>query len=668
VAFLLVGLLLAIVSWPSLASAFSRPMRQPPISSQAGVQRQRLTTPTASSSSPAACEVAPGGVCGRVIVPLNRQEPKGAKIGIAYVRFPHTDTAHPALGTIFVTQGGPGFSAINNMQNAYLAMFGPLLEHRDLVLIDQRGVGRSRAIDCPTLQGGGKGDPYAAVASCGAQLGSRADLYGSAEVARDIDAVRAALGVSQFDFYGGSYAGVDIQAYAARFPGRLRSVVLDSSVLLSVEDGWNSAEPAQVVKAVELVCERSPLCRSANPDPVGELRWLVRRLRAEPVDGVGRDADGGTHRLHVTEAMLAALLQNEAGGLLVQGEIPAAARALRVGDSAPLLRLAAENDFPAFHGVTSDPTSLSLGDNFARFCTDGTFQWDKSGSPAQRRAQFEQAREALNPDRFAPFSLDAWVVPAPLGYLPDLCIGWPAPTHSPEPPVPAGTKAPGLPALVLTGDLDLSVPPAESTQLTGMFPQASVVSLAESGHHTAFSFQAPCSQALVVHFIDQLQAGDTSCARHVSLVLPAVASFPRRAASQEEAEGQATSEDGALRLHVARIAAATLIDALKRGFIQMQPPGVPHHGVGLRGGAFTIEESPTAATVHLTGARFAEDVSVTGDATVAEFLTLDASLTVTGAARGTLHVHGIWLDPAATRLTITGQLDGRRVNTSVPAA
>jgi pimeloyl-ACP methyl ester carboxylesterase len=65
----------------------------------------------------------------------------------------------------------------------------------------------------------GSEEPYEAVAGCGARLGESSDLYGSAEVARDIDAVRAALGVSQFDFYGGSYAGVDIQAYAARFPG-----------------------------------------------------------------------------------------------------------------------------------------------------------------------------------------------------------------------------------------------------------------------------------------------------------------------------------------------------------------------------------------------------------------------------------------------------------------
>jgi pimeloyl-ACP methyl ester carboxylesterase len=639
-----------------------------------GLKQQWLTAPSSStlppvapSSSPASCEAAPGGLCGRVSVPLNRHDPKGAKIAIAYVLFPHTDTAHPVLGTIFVTQGGPGVSAINNLQNAYLSMFGPLLERRDLVLIDQRGVGRSQAIDCPSLQSG-SGDPYAAVANCGAQLGASADLYGSAEVVRDIEAVRAALGVRQFDFYGSSYAGVDIQAYAARFPGRLRSAVLDSSVDLAAEDPWNSAEPAQIVKAVELLCERSALCSSANPRPADELLWLIGRLRAQPLSGVGRDADGVAHQLSVTEARLGAILQGEEGGLLVQGEIPAAARALRSGDSAPLLRLAAETDFPPFQGVPSDPTLESLGEGFARLCTDGNFAWDKADSVARRRVEFDQARSALGPGRFFPFSVDAWVFPpAPYFYAPDLCIGWPAPTHHAEAPVPEGTVVPGLPVLVLTGDLDLSVPPSESAQLTRMFPDASVVSVAESGHDTAFNFQAPCVGALVVRFIDALRTGDTSCARHPAFIVPARDSFPRRASSLEHSRAPATSGDdgggGALRERVARIAASTVTDAFRRTFIQKQP-----NGVGLRGGTFQFEEASTGPTIHLVGARFAEDVAVTGEATIAEFLTLDANLSVSGVAHGTLHVHGIWLDPAATRLTITGQLNGRPISTSVPAA
>jgi pimeloyl-ACP methyl ester carboxylesterase len=633
----------------------------------AGLQRQGLNSPSgapAPNASAATCQVAPGGLCGRVLVPLDRHDPKGPRIGVAYVLFRHTDTAHPALGTILVTQGGPGISVINNLQNAYLSMFGPLLNRRDLVLIDQRGVGRSRTIRCPEVQNGSE-EPYEAVAGCGARLGESSDLYGSAEVARDIDAVRAALGVSQFDFYGGSYAGVDIQAYAARFPDRLRSAVLDSSMRIDPSDPWNSAEPAQIVKAVELLCERSALCSGANPNPADELAWLIRRLRAEPVEGIGLDADGVVHHVRVTEATLGAMLQLEDGGLLVQGEVPAAARALRSDDSTPLLRLAAENDFPSFSGGPRNPTVLSVGDAFARFCTDGRFQWDKAGSPAQRRAQFDQARAALSPDRFDPFSLDAWVVPAPLGYLPDLCIGWPAPTHDPEPPVPDGTVVPGLPVLLLTGDLDLTVAPGVSTRLTGMFPNASVVSIAESGHHTSFGFQSACAQRLVVRFVAARQPGNTSCAAHPTLIVPARDSFPRRASAQGPelaAKPPPRTEGDSLRERVAAIAAATVTDAFRRSFIQTQPDGV-----GLRGGAFHFEEASAGPTIHLSGARFAEDVAVTGEATVVEGVTLEASLSVAGAAQGTLHVHGVWLVPGAGRLKISGSLDGHQITTSVPA-
>jgi pimeloyl-ACP methyl ester carboxylesterase len=84
-----------------------------------------------------------------------------------------------------------------------------------------RGTGLSQAIHCPSLQQPG-GEPYEAVRTCGAQLGSRSDLYGSADVAQDIEAVRAALEVERFDFYGFTYAAADAQAYAVPL-GALRA-------------------------------------------------------------------------------------------------------------------------------------------------------------------------------------------------------------------------------------------------------------------------------------------------------------------------------------------------------------------------------------------------------------------------------------------------------------
>ena len=73
-------------------------------------------------------------------------------------------------------------------------MYGPLLDRRNLLLVDQRGTGRSEPIDCPALQDL-KGDYAPAAAACGAALGARADDYSTALSADDLAAVVDALGL-----------------------------------------------------------------------------------------------------------------------------------------------------------------------------------------------------------------------------------------------------------------------------------------------------------------------------------------------------------------------------------------------------------------------------------------------------------------------------------------
>jgi pimeloyl-ACP methyl ester carboxylesterase len=170
----------------------------------------------------------PGGLCGRVEVPLDRDRPDGAQIGIFFAVFPHTDDSAHAGRPIFATFGGPGVSATQAGGEGFVnELFGPLRDRRDVVLIDYRGTGLSDAIDCPPLQAF-VGDLYELVRLCGEQLGDRSDLYGSEDVAADIEAVRDALDVKRFDFYGLSYAAADLQAFAVRHPQRLGTVVLDS--------------------------------------------------------------------------------------------------------------------------------------------------------------------------------------------------------------------------------------------------------------------------------------------------------------------------------------------------------------------------------------------------------------------------------------------------------
>src|SRR3954463_1370709 len=70
--------------------------------------------PPAAAAPPAKCGFSPEGLCGSVNVPLDRSQPGGAKVDIRHVPLERSDPPKPSLGTIFVTEGAPCDSAIND--------------------------------------------------------------------------------------------------------------------------------------------------------------------------------------------------------------------------------------------------------------------------------------------------------------------------------------------------------------------------------------------------------------------------------------------------------------------------------------------------------------------------------------------------------------------------
>jgi Tol biopolymer transport system component/pimeloyl-ACP methyl ester carboxylesterase len=613
------------------------------------------------------CEDNPDVRCGTVDVPLDRARPSRGSVPIAYRLYPHTDTSRPALDPIFATEGGPGYSITQNNGFAYDEfVFAPLRDRRDLVMIDQRGVGLSNAIDCSPLQHGvADTELYTAVSACAATLGPSADEYGTGDVALDIDAVRKALGVDRFVYYGASYSGVDVQAYASRFPSRLSAVVLDSPVKIVDFDPFFTPGAAAMARSVDLVCARSASCSADHRRASDDLAWLAERLRRHPVDGTGLDAAGNAHALHVTEGFLAnKITYNDGGAFVSDAELAAAATALRQGDAVPLLRLAADADAP-FYGDEGDPTQFSSGHNVARFCTDGTFAWDKSAPISVRRRQYERVRDRLRSSTFAPFSVDGWLSAPPDGLQPDPCIGWPAPEPGTEPAVRPGTRFPDIPALVLSGDLDLNVTSAEARDVAALFPRSRFVELANSGHHTVFSWRSRCSAQIIQTFIATSRPGDTSCARDLNVVFPAIGRFPLTAddARPADADGGGDRSTRTDR-KVAAVVAATFTDSLRRAYMTGED------GVGLRGGAYDVEFTDTQTELDLAAARYAGDVTVTGHGSVPfDTNAIDAQFAVDGPGGedGTLHLTGVWLSPEATTLHVQGTLGGRTVSVSIPA-
>ena len=283
-------------------------------------------------------------------------------------------------------------------------------------------------------------------------------------------------------------------------------------------------------EVADRLCARSTSCSAERSDAREDLAWLAERLRTSPVTGSAYGYGGDLRDVEVTESSLAwSILQSGDFGQTALSEVAAAADALRTGDAAPLLRLAAEA--ATTPGGEPDPARIfSEGDNPARFCMDVThgFPWDTDAPVATRMKQWEQALADLPDDQFGVFSKDGWVARPPAPLAPDVCIVWPGPRPTTPKAVPAGASFPAkVPALIITGDLDLNLPPADSEPLKELWPNSRYVEIRNANHHVFFA-AFDCAEPIIVRFIRDLRPGDTSCRKTFpeTFSFPAIGRFP----------------------------------------------------------------------------------------------------------------------------------------------
>ena len=603
----------------------------------------------------------PAVTCGYLPVPLDRKRPdETEKIKIYFEVYPHTN-AGPAESAILGNPGGPG-AGTTPYRGLFLGFFAANLDVHDFLLIDDRGRGSSERIDCEQLQHGTA--PFAlALADCATQLGNTDSWYGTGDIAMDTDAVRAALGYDKVDYWGGSYGGVDVTAYATRFGEHLRSIILDApegaTALRAFRLEGDSAHATS--SEVRLDCLRSPTCAADHPDPDDGFARLIQRVHSKPVQGYAHDANGNRVRVKVDEAALLYIATHETGSFLSTGELLAAEDSLSRDDPLPLLRLGAEvNPLVADYG---DPTSYSQGDYFAASCIDTYEPWDWSVPRPERFRQFAEAVLSLPVDYFTPFSKAAGTS---LSFsLEHQCLWWQKPTD-PAPVVLPHAKYPNVPTLVMVGDMDTLVPMEEVRKVAALFPGSTLVPVAEAGHLTITWTQ--CAAGLQSQFLETLQVGETTCTKTPETVWPALGRFPLVAegARPAEVDPGGANEIGEAERKVVTVAVATAIDALKRSTIGSGS------GVGLRAGRFqTSFDTNGNQTTTLTDCGFAKDVIVNGTVMWGADRSFVADLTVSGVttAGGTLHVEGAFEAPGPVGdFTVSGTLGGLRVAVLVPEA
>ncbi len=270
-----------------------------------------LTAPPATAA-PAAidwkpCADAPGVDCGTVTVPIDWAHPDRGTASIALARRKATDP-QARIGSILMDPGGPGGRGAGEVEAGW-SLSPEITKRFDTVGFDPRGVGDSTQIKCgldeviadhpqvPRNQA-----EFEQLAAYNRKLGESCDKlsgplgqFGDTKsVARDMDAIRAALGDEKLTYYGVSYGTLMGQQYAELFPGKVRALVLDSNMdhsQFTAFEFLNSETQSVQAEFGEFVawCGRTPSCALHGRD----VSKLTRDLQDKAARGELKDPQSG---------------------------------------------------------------------------------------------------------------------------------------------------------------------------------------------------------------------------------------------------------------------------------------------------------------------------------------------------------------------------------------
>ena len=432
--------------------------------------------------------------CGRLKVPEDRGDPSGRQIALDVMVIPASDP-NPESDPVFFLAGGPGGAATQTWWNA-ADVFPRVHDHRDIVLVDQRGTGDSNPLLLPPFPDTSElsaGDARAAIAATVRNGLARLDvdprLYTSPAAADDLDDVRAALGYERIDLYGASYGATLAQYYVRRHERHVRAVVLDGGSLLDVP--LFELLPANSQRILEHVfdrCAAVATCHAAFPDPAGELDSAIARLRRDPVE-VDVSGTGGNASIVVDAHALADVIHR----LLAVSdgaEIPSLIHQAATGELAPV----AEHILGT--GTDTRGSTERLVMFWSIICSEGWARFD----PA-RTAELGTGSYLLGPELERARRIAA------------VCRAMP------EAPVDAGDESPvrsNVPVLLLNGAEDPQDPPSNVSDAPIELPNSLTVTIPGLGHTVG---HLECCPELIGAFFEagSVEGLDTS---HIERLTP----------------------------------------------------------------------------------------------------------------------------------------------------
>ena len=412
VSVLLVGALyafacVALLSWPAQAAA--------------APAAPAASTPAISWTK---CNVRMGPFqCATVRVPLDYDRPGGERIDLALVRLPATDPAR-RIGSLLLNPGGPGGSGVELVVGIGQELFTPEVRARfDLVGFDPRGVMASAGLRCfGTPKQMGRERPFAfpttpaqeaVQAALDAKLdqacqarGTRIrDHMSTANVARDMDVIRRAVGDDKLNFAGYSYGSYLGTTYANMFPARVRAIVVDGvvdpiawstgrgdealTVPFSTRVGSHSGAQATLEEFFRLCDAAGPDC-ALSGGAAARFAALAERAREAPLRFVF--SDGFTVEMDYSELIgitFGALYSSTVWGELAQGladaEAASMSRAAGANSGARLRGLVAKYGASLYPNFLEGNTGVACSDSDS---PDSYAAWSAAGAAADESSLF----------------------------------------------------------------------------------------------------------------------------------------------------------------------------------------------------------------------------------------------------------------------------------------
>lgn len=295
---LLPRLLLAALCLPLLAGCWSAAPAPSPTEMIFAAELRGLEKIKCPFFTPQGIEV----TCGTLEVPENYEKPDGRQIDI-FVTIVHSPNPRRASDPLVLLPFSPAFSIIDQLYYIIQA-FGDLLQTRDVVFYDYRGLGAGGGplLDCPelipvfyaNLQESGPNALESSLArSRDAWRTCRETLYNAEidptqytarQMAADLDALRLTLGYSQYNLFGGGFGADVAVTMIQNYPQAVRSAVL---VNFMPPLQYSNLEAAALSLQNSLdqmfsACGNDQDCRQAYPDLKNEFFAAVDQLNAQP--------------------------------------------------------------------------------------------------------------------------------------------------------------------------------------------------------------------------------------------------------------------------------------------------------------------------------------------------------------------------------------------------